>query len=701
MKKILSFVMLAATLAVSCQKENIGNSSSELRTVTVQAVHEFGAPSKVTIGDVVDNVCPVLWQTGDEIKMINYVSGESNYQKEVGRGTVAASDNGASVATVAVSVDETVELGTTKVKFLLGNDQTFGKPIVPVVQTQAGLGAENTNFFDYTYAYTVQNPTVAANTSFTLAHPFAYVKIPLKSSVYKGYSLRSVTLTNTESSTNSTGYPAGQISNINHTVPVFSIPAEDETARKNLLQGYVSGTTSSDVMVTYTGNVTVSDESQDAWLVALPTAIARNMPEPTRYNVTVEMEKDGKVVTALVKFKTILYPSAVNELNVGEIVEADVTDVEDMSTDFYAQYNAGKDIVIGDLTVNKTNYPDGVLKTPSEIDVDLLKAGGLIFIDDKDGAVVNLAAMTDGTSANTTIANAGELILIGRYKVSGKQTEIKMNEMRTPKALSVLNLRLTATYANNKTSMSQLFAKNSGDAASALRLCDCNIDATLAQRVILDKQGTASAYSNIHVENCVVKLNTAKTTSLYWLNAAEESTSAILTIKNNVIYRSSLVNQHAQVVYANNVAYPGLTMNIHDNTILNIHGMYGTIRYTSAADLNVSGNLAVNDAENTNNAALSSTYGQAKFVVGGTPTFVSEGGNYLTTIGWTDTSTITKFASPALTAASSDVFTDQVINPFSSMNYETGYFPVDASVVTNGAGASYSTKYYFSNSSAE
>jgi hypothetical protein len=142
-------------------------------------------------------------------------------------------------------------------------------------------------------------------------------------------------------------------------------------------------------------------------------------------------------------------------------------------------------------------------------------------------------------------------------------------------------------------------------------------------------------------------------------------------------------------------------MNIHDNTILNIHGTYGTIRYASLADLNVSGNLAVNDAENNSNAVLDGSYVNAKFVVGGTPTFDSEGGNYLTTIGWTDASTIKKFVSPALNAASSDVFTDQVTNPFSSMNYETGYFPVEASVVTNGAGASYSTKYYFSNSSAE
>ena len=694
MKKILSFVILAAALAVSCQKENMGNPSSELRTVTVQAVHEFGAPSKVTIGNVADNVCPVLWQTGDEIKMINYVNGASNYQKEVGRGTVAASDNGAAIATVAVSVDETVVLGTTKVKFLLGNDQTFGKPIVPAVQTQAGLGAENTNFFDYTYAYTVQNPTVAANTSFTLAHPFAYVKIPLKSSVYKGYSLKSVTLTNTEASTDDAGYPAGQISNINHTVAVFSVPAEDESARKNVLQGYVSGTTSSEVKVSYTENVTISENSQDAWLVALPTAIAKNMPEPTRYNVTVEMEKDGKVVTALVKFKTILYPSAVNELNVGEIVEADVTDVEDMSTDFYAEYNAGKDIVIGDLTVNKTNYPDGVLKTPSEIDVNLLKAGGLIFIDDKDGGTVDLS------SESNTVTIQNGLILIGRYKNAVSQTEIKIKDLRTQKDVSMLNLKFNAVGK-----MNQMFAKNSSDQEStALRLVDCVIDATNSPSVIMDKQGASGTYSApyscVYVDNSIIKLSSTSTASLYRINAAEPQSAAVLTIKNNVIYRSSLVNQHAQVVYAN-VAYPGMTMNIHDNTFLNIHGTYGTIRYSSLADLNVSGNLAVNDAENTNNAVLSGSCVNAKFVVGGTPTFDSEGGNYLTTIGWTETSTIKKFVSPALTAASSDVFTDQVTNPFSSMNYETGYFPVNASVVTNGAGASYSTKYYFSNSSAE
>ena len=37
---------------------------------------------------------------------------------------------------------------------------------------------------------------------------------------------------------------------------------------------------------------------------------------------------------------------------------------------------------------------------------------------------------------------------------------------------------------------------------------------------------------------------------------------------------------------------------------------------------------------------------------------------------------------------------EQTVNPFTSLNYTAGYFPVDAEVVDIGAGASYDTKYY-------
>ena len=38
--------------------------------------------------------------------------------------------------------------------------------------------------------------------------------------------------------------------------------------------------------------------------------------------------------------------------------------------------------------------------------------------------------------------------------------------------------------------------------------------------------------------------------------------------------------------------------------------------------------------------------------------------------------------------------TEDKPNPFTSLNYTTGYFPINSTVVTNGAGASYDTKYY-------
>ena len=86
-------------------------------------------------------------------------------------------------------------------------------------------------------------------------------------------------------------------------------------------------------------------------------------------------------------------------------------------------------------------------------------------------------------------------------------------------------------------------------------------------------------------------------------------------------------------------------------------------------------------------------------------TTLSSGNNYLTVINYTgDTNTINCFvpSNPGVTEAFKPASTDVVVtaetedkpNPFTSLNYTTGYFPVNTSVVTNGAGASYDTKYY-------
>lgn len=699
MKKILALItMTSAVLAVSCRKENPYAPSSGLRVITVFATHEFNAPTKVTVGETDgEGSCPVLWQTGDAIKLINY---DNENRAKVGSGTVGTSDNGLSSANVSISVDETVKMGSTKVKFMLDNGQAFGKPSVPSVQRQTGLGAKNTNFFDYTYAYTSNAPVLEDGLSFSLSHPFAYVKIPFKSSEYAGYALRSVTLTNTVASETGKGYPAGQISNVNHAAPVFSVPAENESDRKNILQGYVAGTISDEVKVLYSENILVSEEVQDAYIVALPTAIAQDMPEPTVYTVTIALEKDCTIITAAVKFKTILYPSAVNVLNVGEITKKDT---EDISDDYWKQYEAGMDITLGDLTINKNTHPGGVLVgLDAFTDQKQLKEGGLVFVDDRNGGVLNLAELETSNQYTAIAVKGKELILIGRYKTAGKQTEVRMNEMRTYNDVSVLNMKLVAAFAYGRSSMSQMFAKSGDDEnPTKLRLVDCDIDATDAQHVVFDKQSTASCYSDIIVENCIVRLSETKTAALYRLNsAASDTEKSELTIKNNVIYRSKLVSQNGHVLLILNMESPALTVNISNNTILNLPGQYGVIRYTSLAALNVEGNLVVNDAVDGRDASLGDNFKFGRFVyTTGKQIFDSKGCNFLTTIGWIASSVIKKFENPKLTAAATDVFTDPAANPFSATDYATGYFPANLAVVTNGAGASYDTKYYFSQTS--
>ena len=72
MKKII--FMFAAVLAamVSCQKAENESVSPDLTKITVVAENSLGTPdTKLTVGEVSDGTCPVLWNAGDVVKLID------------------------------------------------------------------------------------------------------------------------------------------------------------------------------------------------------------------------------------------------------------------------------------------------------------------------------------------------------------------------------------------------------------------------------------------------------------------------------------------------------------------------------------------------------------------------------------------------------------------------------------------------------
>ena len=701
MKKTILILAAAFAAIVSCQKAETDNTAPVLTKITVEAENSLGADTKVTVGNLVDGTCPVLWQAGDRVCLIDRTADSRPVLATVEIPSVYDKNNSASLTFEA---DLSGKPTNTQVGLMLCREG-FGyndNKVLPADQVQNNTGAENVNFMDYTYAFTSAisvfntNGTMKETLAFSMKHPFAYVKIPFSSSKYAGYKVSSVIITTEAENV----WLAGRVS-------INGAADADKAITKMAPNDLVPSSQS--VKLTFTDDVIVTAETQEAWMVALPTAIASNTTSQTVYTVAFEMENDGASVTAEVKFKTVLNASAVNVLKVGEILESDVIASKDISNDFFEQYLAGQDIEIGGLVVNKENYPEYTIKTPSEITLDLLKKGGLIFIDDENGdSEVDLT--TTNSYETCPSSTSGGLILIGRYKATGKQTTLKLKQWRTAADVVFANVKIVSFASGD-----YLFAKNSNDAnATSLRFQDCNIDCAAHTQCIRDKQATGSAhYSLVSFDNCVVKMSDSKANAALILQRykydPEQVESQTFSVTNSVVYVQSLANYDSQLIkfyWSNTTAEqcqaPNTTLNISNNTILNIHGNTGIIRRNAQLGTSViEANLVV--ADNTaNNAVITTPNNQNIFFVKNTTT-LSSGNNYLTVINYTgDPNTIKCFvpSNPGVTEAFKPVTSDVVVtektekNPFTSLNYTTGYFPVKSSVVTNGAGASYETKYF-------
>ena len=695
MKKTI--FMFAAVLAamVSCQKAENESVSPNLTKITVVAENSLGDPeTKMTIGDPVDGACPVLWNAGDVVKLIDRTAGSrpiiatvtipSEYDKQKGAQLTFEADLSGMTAgqqLVLMIAPEGIKYGDNKV--------------VPQDQVQKSTGAENTNFIGCTYAFTAStslfdgNGKMKKSLSFAMRHPFAYVKIPFYSEKFAGYKLVSMSLSNTEASKDNGGWVSG------------SVNVDGSKSSTNAITEYRTSVTPTNcVNLTFSDDVYVTNQSQEAWMVALPTKLngktfAEGEVKPL-YAVTFVMEKDGVTVTAVVKFRAELKPSGVNVLNVGNIVEGDVTESEDIHNDFFKMYEAGMDITIGDLVVNKETYSSYSLKKPSEITLALLQAGGLIFIDDEEGTAVIDLSTPNSTSTNKTLPSTKGLVLIGRYKVNGKQTSLKLDECRTAKDLAIMNLKLSTSRSE------QFFAKTSTDKVqTALRLQDCYIDNSNTVKLIEDTQAAgAASYSIVAIDNCVIKLPDTKQSYVFRTRNFDYAaqTSIKVSITNNVIYTPSLKDYQSQVfsIYSpDNAGTGNIVLNVSNNTILNLHGNDAIIRrgvHMNSANITIGGNLVV--ADNTdNNPVIITANNQNVYFLKNTET-LSAGNNFLTTINYTGAAnTIQKSKMYSLKKAETDIV-EQTDNPFTSLNYINGYFPVKTSVVTNGAGASYDTKYF-------
>ena len=256
----------------------------------------------------------------------------------------------------------------------------------------------------------------------------------------------------------------------------------------------------------------------------------------------------------------VLYVLPINGATFGEVISVAAATAEPVYANDYEKYMAGKDIVIGNITLNKAVNGDATLVTATTENTSLynqFNKGGIYFLETAEGGSFHL---------HSNVAVSKDVYLIGND--ASVKTAVDMNGKNvnhTAKTIALKNLDLdTDAYTN------YVFANNNATAdADAFVLDNCAVTGlvkplwyvnvagyTLKSLTLVNTDIALGAATNV--------IDLAKTTSLGNEN---------VTIKNCVIYGASnyvsrivnnsqsLTEWNAEVVFENNTVF-----NLHAGT---------------------------------------------------------------------------------------------------------------------------------------
>ena len=347
-------------------------------------------------------------------------------------------------------------------------------------------------------------------------------------------------------------------------------------------------------------------------------------------------------------------------------------------------------MTIGDLVINKSTYSDAKLLKPSEITADVLKAGGLIFVDNSDAD--NLAQTVEGTSLRVGQTASGDItILIGRY-AERAQAELTLPEVRCEKNVAIKNLCLSINAG-----VSYNFSTSNAAIDPNLYIVDCTIEG-MGRYMIYDVN-PSKCFKKILLDNSIVKYPTLTTqpsvyamqTSTSGDNAKTSFTQENFTFTNNVFYHDDPLQAHVINLGSNNAFFQttGLSVTVTGNTLYNLYQPNVLIRAYVLSSLNVSRNVGYYVGINAKNY-LTAVYDKTNF----TADKATVSYNYLYTTPVIDGTTFWSVVHTGSYKGENNSTGDGLEVPFSKMDASKGYFPINTSVVTTGAGATYDTKLW-------
>lgn len=456
------------------------------------------------------------------------------------------------------------------------------------------------------------------------------------------------------------------------------------------------------------------------WYVTLP------VEKQSGTELTVTVQSDEKKVTRTINLPKDMKLTAgvINDISINFSAEGCAEENLVDENDYWSIYNAGQDIAAGGLTINKSKYSNATLLSGDQVTQANLQKGGLIFVEDDWTSTAHLK-LAKGT------------IIIGRYK--DKQPSISMTSSHAI-YLDNGDIILKNLNIGGTSSAGRLLVMSSSSASTFdyAVVEDCSI--TAPKNVCGYSSGTpTSVIKNLSFINCIIKL--AGTDANYVVInisklSAKDTDSSVykkiekFEISNCVIYaeqpypysdtkgvptRRMLMDlgsgasgeqydfplENAKIVVSNNTLYNintngGVLARAYYCKSAEVDGNVVYIDYSSFAETETFKASYMFGIYSGLNNANNGTYSIDNNYSYGYHTDVQS--TYITsslsgnTVKWKYRKT--DYSPDYTTTGSKQENGTNQNYPFTTVDINKGYFPVNSSNIKNATGASYDTKYW-------
>lgn len=469
------------------------------------------------------------------------------------------------------------------------------------------------------------------------------------------------------------------------------------------------------VTAEYSDGLAMDKGAYTVWYVTLPVEKAAGTV------LTVTAQSKNRKVTREIKLPSDMKLKAgvINDLKINITGDGYVAEDTADPNDYWSIYNAGQNIVMADGSIiNNTKWPSAVLLEGDEATKNNLQQGGLIFLGSD---VVLKDHLKFG---GTKYSDPKQTILIGRYK--DKQPKISIEGNKSVYFENGNTIVKNISFAPGTANQIFVTTNNIASDIDYAIVEDCTIAAN-KHVYCFTGNSTTFAVKKVWFENCIINMyGTDNSYTMLRLGPSNEETVTNTTLYDKI--NSLIVNNC--VIYAaaahsgskrrmivdygsnsNSVNKEG----VRSNYILPTNNLDITVTNNTLYNINANGNILVranvaNNATVNNNVVYTDltsigtdykktyVFGLYNALDAGTHSYkVRE--NYSYTLRSNDATVDPlswKYTSSGPHSTYNVGNNTAEVNkgtPFlEELKVETGYFPINTSIITTNAGASYDTK---------